>query len=328
MYRYDKYDQTLVDERVAAVPRPGRAPRRRRAHRRRVQAAAADERALSAAARLHAAHRRALRHAVDAAAAQAGARSRAATTRATATSRRARTCSSTGSSSRTRRTSWPSWPTSRCMPSRPAATASATSPPTTSPASPATRSRIPRIYCEIIRQWSTFHPEFSFLPRKFKIAVTGAPHDRAAVKVHDIGLRMHRNEAGEIGFEVLVGGGLGRTPVIAKTIRRVPAEAAPALLSRSDPARLQPARPARQHLQGAHQDPGRQRRRRRVRAAGRGGVAADPATATLELPDAEIERIRGYFAPPPYRDARRPCRRSTRARCDAISASPAGCAPT
>jgi sulfite reductase (NADPH) hemoprotein beta-component len=77
----------------------------------------------------------------------------------------------------------------------------------------------PRIYCEIIRQWSTFHPEFSFLPRKFKIAVTGAPNDRAAVRVHDIGLRMVRDEAGEPGFEVMVGGGLGRTPMIAKTIR-------------------------------------------------------------------------------------------------------------
>src|SRR5580698_5524589 len=64
-----------------------------------------------------------------------------------------------------------------------------------------------RIWCEIIRQWSTFHPEFSFLPRKFKIAVTGSPHDRAAVKVHDIGLRMHRNVDGEVGFEVIVGGG-------------------------------------------------------------------------------------------------------------------------
>src|SRR5260370_9534633 len=63
------------------------------------------------------------------------------------------------------------------------------------------------------------HPEFSFLPRKFKIAVTAATHDRAAVKVHDIGLRLHRNGAGETGFEVLVGGGLGRTPFIAKSIR-------------------------------------------------------------------------------------------------------------
>src|SRR5580700_11573460 len=77
----------------------------------------------------------------------------------------------------------------------------------------------PRPWCELIRQWSTFHPEFSFLPRKFKIAVTGAPHDRAAVKVHDIGLRMHRNAAGDIGFEVIVGGGQGRTPIVGVTIR-------------------------------------------------------------------------------------------------------------
>jgi len=77
----------------------------------------------------------------------------------------------------------------------------------------------PRIWSEIVRQWSTLHPEFSFLPRKFKIAVTGAPNDRAAVKVHDIGLRMHRNEEGEAGFEIIVGGGLGRTPMIGKTIR-------------------------------------------------------------------------------------------------------------
>jgi len=77
----------------------------------------------------------------------------------------------------------------------------------------------PRVWCEIIRQWSTFHPEFSFLPRKFKIAVTGSPNDRAAVRVHDIGLRMHKNATGEVGFEVIVGGGLGRTPFIGKTIR-------------------------------------------------------------------------------------------------------------
>jgi sulfite reductase (NADPH) hemoprotein beta-component len=77
----------------------------------------------------------------------------------------------------------------------------------------------PRIWCEIIRQWSTFHPEFSFLPRKFKIGVTGSPHDRAAVKVHDIGLRMHRDSAGEVGFEVIVGGGQGRTPMVGVTIR-------------------------------------------------------------------------------------------------------------
>jgi len=77
----------------------------------------------------------------------------------------------------------------------------------------------PRIWCEIVRQWSTLHPEFSFLPRKFKIAITGSPNDRAAVRVHDVGLRLWRNEAGEVGFEVIVGGGLGRTPMIGKTLR-------------------------------------------------------------------------------------------------------------
>src|SRR5437868_5887993 len=77
----------------------------------------------------------------------------------------------------------------------------------------------PRIWGEIVRQYTTLHPEFSFLPRKFKIAVTAAAHDRAAVRVHDIGLRLHRNDAGETGFEVMVGGGLGRTPFIAKTIK-------------------------------------------------------------------------------------------------------------
>jgi sulfite reductase (NADPH) hemoprotein beta-component len=78
----------------------------------------------------------------------------------------------------------------------------------------------PRIAAEILRQHSTLHPEFSFLPRKFKIALTASAHDRAAVRVHDIGLHMHRNEAGEIGFEVIVGGGLGRTPFVGKTIKQ------------------------------------------------------------------------------------------------------------
>src|SRR3979411_1205193 len=77
----------------------------------------------------------------------------------------------------------------------------------------------PRIWAEILRQHSTMHPEFTFLPRKFKIAVTAAAQDRAAVKVHDIGLRLHRNGAGEVGFEVMVGGGLGRTPFIGKSIK-------------------------------------------------------------------------------------------------------------
>ena len=77
----------------------------------------------------------------------------------------------------------------------------------------------PRPYCEILRQWSTLHPEFAFLPRKFKIAVSGAVEDRAATAWHDIGLHLLRNEAGEVGFKVLVGGGMGRTPVIGTTIR-------------------------------------------------------------------------------------------------------------
>lgn len=77
----------------------------------------------------------------------------------------------------------------------------------------------PRPYCEIIRQWSTLHPEFAFLPRKFKIAVSGSVEDRAASWVHDIGLHMARDESGEVGFKVIVGGGLGRTPVVGEVVR-------------------------------------------------------------------------------------------------------------
>jgi len=77
----------------------------------------------------------------------------------------------------------------------------------------------PRPYAEILRQWSSVHPEFSYLPRKFKIAVTGAERDRAAIQVHDIGLHLKKNEKGELGFAVWVGGGQGRTPIIAKKIR-------------------------------------------------------------------------------------------------------------
>jgi sulfite reductase (NADPH) hemoprotein beta-component len=77
----------------------------------------------------------------------------------------------------------------------------------------------PRPYCEILRQWSTFHPEFAFLPRKFKIAINGAEEDRAAIMMHDIGLSIAKNEQGEIGFRVFVGGGLGRTPILGSEIR-------------------------------------------------------------------------------------------------------------
>ena len=77
----------------------------------------------------------------------------------------------------------------------------------------------PLVWTEVLRQWSTFHPEFAFLPRKFKIAVSGAQTDRAAIQVHDIGLQAVRNAAGEVGFKVYVGGGLGRTPIIGQVIR-------------------------------------------------------------------------------------------------------------
>jgi sulfite reductase (NADPH) hemoprotein beta-component len=77
----------------------------------------------------------------------------------------------------------------------------------------------PRVWAEIIRQHVTLHPEFSFMPRKFKIAVGTSGHDRAALRIHDLALQMYRNDAGELGFEVMVGGGLGRTPFLAKTIR-------------------------------------------------------------------------------------------------------------
>ncbi len=76
----------------------------------------------------------------------------------------------------------------------------------------------PRPYCEVLRQWSTLHPEFAFLPRKFKIAVSGAAEDRAAIRWHDIGLQLVKNAAGEVGFETYVGGGMGRTPVIGTLI--------------------------------------------------------------------------------------------------------------
>jgi len=77
----------------------------------------------------------------------------------------------------------------------------------------------PRPWCELVRQWSTFHPEFAYLPRKFKIAITGATSDRAAVLVHDIGLQLVRDAAGDVGFRVIVGGGLGRTPIVGHVIR-------------------------------------------------------------------------------------------------------------
>ncbi len=157
----------------------------------------------------------------------------------------------------------------------------------------------PRIYAEIIRQWSTLHPEFSFLPRKFKIAVTGAPHDRAAVRVHDIGIQMRLNGAGEPGFEILVGGGQGRTPMIAKTIREFLPKVH--LLSYLEAImRVYNQLGRRDNLFKA-----------RIKILVH-EVGAEKFTemvedewqhlkdGPLELPRGEIERIEVYFAPPPY----------------------------
>ncbi|HLB80402.1 MAG TPA: nitrite/sulfite reductase [Dongiaceae bacterium] len=159
----------------------------------------------------------------------------------------------------------------------------------------------PRVYCEIIRQWSTLHPEFSFLPRKFKIAVTGAPHDRAAVKVHDIGLRMHRNEAGEAGFEVIVGGGQGRTPMLGPTIR-------PFLPKRHLLSYLE-ATLRVYNMLGRRDNMYKARVKILVHAVGAERFAEmveeewnHLKDGALGLPAAEIERIAAQFAPPPYDD--------------------------
>ncbi len=157
----------------------------------------------------------------------------------------------------------------------------------------------PRLYCEIIRQWSTFHPEFSYLPRKFKIAVTGGTHDRAAAHVHDIGLNLLRNAQGEIGFRVLVGGGLGRTPIIGQVICE--------FLPQRDLLSYLEAilRVYNQH--GRRDNIYKARIKILVKALGaaafREQVEAEWAyirNSGLVVDDAEIERVRRYFTPPHY----------------------------
>ncbi|MEN9704904.1 MAG: hypothetical protein RLZZ393_783, partial [Pseudomonadota bacterium] len=157
----------------------------------------------------------------------------------------------------------------------------------------------PRPYCEIIRQWSTLHPEFNYLPRKFKIAVTGSPVDRAASEVHDIGLHLKRGPDGRIGFEVLVGGGLGRTPIIGKVIREfLPREH---LLSYLEAVlRVYNQEGRRDNLYKA-------RIKILVKAKGEGDFRAAVEAewehireSALKLDDAEIERMRAFFAPLPY----------------------------
>ncbi len=157
----------------------------------------------------------------------------------------------------------------------------------------------PRIYAELIRQWSTLHPEFSFLPRKFKIAVTGAPHDRAAIRFHDIGLQMRQNGQGERGFEVVVGGGQGRTPVIAQTVR--------SFLLKRDLLSYLEAILRVYNMLGRRDNIYKARIKILVQSTGIEKFSElverefeQIRDGALALPAEEIARIRAYFAPPAY----------------------------
>ncbi|MEM0985837.1 MAG: nitrite/sulfite reductase [Pseudomonadota bacterium] len=157
----------------------------------------------------------------------------------------------------------------------------------------------PRPWCEIIRQWSTFHPEFAFLPRKFKIAVTAAEHDRAAIRVHDIGLHIRKRD-GVVGFEVHVGGGQGRTPHIAAMVNDfVPEtqildylEAIMRVYNRF--GRRDNKYKAR--IKILVTELGAEEFTRQVEEE----YAAQTPTEKIDLPQAEIDRIHAYFAPPAF----------------------------
>ncbi|MDX3929384.1 MAG: nitrite/sulfite reductase [Shinella sp.] len=155
----------------------------------------------------------------------------------------------------------------------------------------------PRPYAEILRQWSSVHPEFSFLPRKFKIAVTGAERDRAAIQVHDIGLHLKKNDQGEIGFAVYVGGGQGRTPMIAKKIRD--------FLPEEDLLSYTTAIMRVYNLHGRRDNKYKARIKILVHETGAEELArqvevefAELKNTELKLPDADIQAIATYFAPP------------------------------
>jgi sulfite reductase (NADPH) hemoprotein beta-component len=158
----------------------------------------------------------------------------------------------------------------------------------------------PRIWCEIVRQWSTLHPEFSFLPRKFKIAITGSENDRAAVRVHDIGLIMKRGDQGEVGFEVLVGGGLGRTPFLGKTIRP--------WLPKQDLLPYLEAILRTYNLLGRRDNKYKARIKVTVHEIGTEEFTRLVETeweaikdSSLKLPQEEADRIAAHFEPPPFR---------------------------
>jgi sulfite reductase (NADPH) hemoprotein beta-component len=157
----------------------------------------------------------------------------------------------------------------------------------------------PRPWCEYIRQWATLHPEFSFLPRKFKIAVTGSPQDRAASKVHDIGLHLVRNAAGEIGFEVLVGGGLGRAPMIGHVIRK--------FLPKQELLAYLEAILRVYNLEGRRDNIHKARIKILVKAVGpdkfRDMVEAEYQASRDTAPvydEQEVARIKAFFTPPSY----------------------------
>ena len=156
----------------------------------------------------------------------------------------------------------------------------------------------PRPYAEILRQWSSLHPEFIFLPRKFKIAVTGAPHDRAATQVHDIGLHAKRDADGRLGFAVYVGGGLGRTPMIGHLVRD--------FLPEEDLLSYVEAILRVYNLFGRRDNKYKARFKILVHEAGADEIRRQVEeewerirAGALHLPEAEVRRIEAYFAPPP-----------------------------
>ena len=155
----------------------------------------------------------------------------------------------------------------------------------------------PRPYCEILRQWSSFHPEFSYLPRKFKIAFTGATNDRAAVRFHDIGFRIVENEQGERGFEVIVGGGLGRTPLVGEVIRD--------FLPKQDLLSYSEAILRVYNLYGRRDNKYKARIKILVKSLGAEEFKRQVdeewehiKDSDLRLPQEEIDRVKAYFAPP------------------------------
>ncbi len=155
----------------------------------------------------------------------------------------------------------------------------------------------PRPYAEILRQWSSVHPEFSFLPRKFKIAVTGAERDRAAIQVHDIGLHLKKNDKGEIGFAVYVGGGQGRTPMVAKLIRD--------FLPEEDLLSYTTAVMRVYNLHGRRDNKYKARIKILVHETGAEELArqvevefAQLKDSELKLPEQDVQAITAYFAPP------------------------------